>query len=153
MDAPVTATQLDETHDPARRSWVASANGHADFPLQNLPLGVFSPVGDAAPRGGVAIGDRVLDLAAAYRAGLFSGDAAHAAHLASAPRLNAFLAAGAETRRALRRRLGEKYFSRPHLFSFSVRGTEFCLTAVRPVQNDYCINEHRQRTSDFRAKL
>ena len=106
MDSPVTATQLDETHDPARRSWVASANGHADFPLQNLPLGVFSPVGDAAPRGGVAIGDRVLDLAAAYRAGLFSGDAAHAAHLASAPRLNAFLAAGAETRRALRRRLG-----------------------------------------------
>ena len=28
---------------PARRSWVASANGHADFPIQNLPFGVFSP--------------------------------------------------------------------------------------------------------------
>ena len=33
--------RLDETHDPARQSWVASANGHADFPIQNLPLGVF----------------------------------------------------------------------------------------------------------------
>ena len=32
---------LDETHDPARTSWVASASGHAEFPLQNLPLGVF----------------------------------------------------------------------------------------------------------------
>ena len=38
-------TQLDETHDPRRTSWVASANGHADFPIQNLPLGVFSSAG------------------------------------------------------------------------------------------------------------
>ena len=34
---------IDETHDRARQSWVASANGHAEFPLQNLPFGVFSP--------------------------------------------------------------------------------------------------------------
>lgn len=33
---------IDETHDPARTSWVASANGHPHFPIQNLPLGVFS---------------------------------------------------------------------------------------------------------------
>src|SRR5437588_775719 len=46
----------DETHSPGRRSWVASANQHADFPIQNLPLGVFSPP-DGASRGGVAIGD------------------------------------------------------------------------------------------------
>ena len=36
---------LDETHGPARRSWVSSANNHPDFPIQNLPLGVFSPTG------------------------------------------------------------------------------------------------------------
>ncbi len=35
---------LDRTHDAARRSWVVSANGHRDFPLQNLPLGVFRRV-------------------------------------------------------------------------------------------------------------
>jgi fumarylacetoacetase len=55
------ASQIDETHDPKRRSWVESANGHRDFPLQNLPLGVFGPPGnfvpDAKARGGVAIGD------------------------------------------------------------------------------------------------
>ena len=45
---------IDETHDAKRKSWVASANGNADFPLQNLPLGVFSRRGDT-PRGGVAI--------------------------------------------------------------------------------------------------
>ena len=38
---------LDETHDAKRKSWVASANGHADFPLQNLPLAIFSVNGDA----------------------------------------------------------------------------------------------------------
>ena len=38
--------EIDDTHDPERRSWVASANGHPDFPIQNLPLGVFSPPGD-----------------------------------------------------------------------------------------------------------
>jgi fumarylacetoacetase len=52
---------INETHDDARRSWVASANGHPEFPRQNLPFGVFSPTGntvpDARPRGGIAIGD------------------------------------------------------------------------------------------------
>src|SRR5690349_5098518 len=67
-----TMQQLDDTHDPARRSWVASANEHSEFPLQNLPLGVFS-FRNAAPRGGVAIGDRIFDLRAAIDEGLFSG--------------------------------------------------------------------------------
>ena len=85
---------IDETHDRARQSWIASANGHAEFPLQNLPFGVFSPPGrnapDAAPRGGIAIGDMIFDLRAARSAGLFSGEAEAAAigviddHLAGA---------------------------------------------------------------------
>jgi fumarylacetoacetase len=54
---------IDRTHDPKLESWLASANGHAEFPIQNLPLGVFSP-GDAGPRIGAAIGDRILDLRA-----------------------------------------------------------------------------------------
>ncbi|HTV95044.1 MAG TPA: fumarylacetoacetase [Steroidobacteraceae bacterium] len=45
------------------RSWVASANGHGEFPIQNLPLGVFS-AGGREPRTGAAIGDLILDLAA-----------------------------------------------------------------------------------------
>jgi fumarylacetoacetase len=60
-------TRLDATHDPALRSWVASANDPAtDFPIQNLPFGRFRRAGsDGGPRIGVAIGDQVLDLAAA----------------------------------------------------------------------------------------
>ena len=48
---------IDETHDPARASWVGSANVHPEFPIQNLPFGVFSPPDGRARRGGVAIGD------------------------------------------------------------------------------------------------
>jgi fumarylacetoacetase len=102
---PDRSVVLDDTHDPARRSWVASANGHPDFPVQNLPLGVFSPAGAAARRAGVAVGDGILDLQAAFRAGLFTGPAADAAALAADGPLNAFMAAGTEARRALRARL------------------------------------------------
>ncbi|MGZ3306060.1 MAG: fumarylacetoacetase, partial [Asticcacaulis sp.] len=59
---------LDETHEPNRISWVAEAQGHADFPIQNLPFGLFSPK-DEAPRPGVAIGDHIIELSALIAAG------------------------------------------------------------------------------------
>ena len=49
--------ELDRSHDAALQSWVDTAGG-SDFPIQNLPFGVFSPAG-GEPRGGVAIGDRI----------------------------------------------------------------------------------------------
>jgi fumarylacetoacetase len=101
---------IDDTHAPDRRSWVASANQHAEFPIQNLPFGVFTPPG-GAPRGGVAIGDEILDLAAALEAGLFDGHAvrtsATAAEAASGASLNPLFALGVQARVALRRRVGE----------------------------------------------
>ena len=100
---------IDETHDPKRQSWVDSANGHPDFPLQNLPLGVFSPPGnfvpDAKARGGMAIGDKILDIKTALAAGLFSGEAETAARAASGGSLNPLMALGARARRALRRQV------------------------------------------------
>jgi fumarylacetoacetase len=79
--------ELDATHDPHLTSWVASANGHADFPIQNLPLGIFAPAG-GAPRAGIAIGDMILDLPAA-------------GFPIAAP-LNGFLGQGAAARQTLR---------------------------------------------------
>lgn len=95
---------LDPTHDPSRRSWVASANApDTDFPIQNLPFGVFSRQG-GTPRGGVAIGDQVLDLRAAIDAGLLGGDAAKAA---AAPTLNGLMAMGRPASAALRAALSD----------------------------------------------
>ncbi len=95
--------ELDETHDPTLRSWVESANGHADFPIQNLPLGVFSAGG--VKRGGVAIGDQILDLLALAESGLLDGEAHDAALAGSGHSLNPLLAGGSGPRRALRRRI------------------------------------------------
>ena len=54
---------IDETHDPQLKSWVLSANHEGcDFPIQNLPLGVFRAPGGSHPRLGVAIGDFILDI-------------------------------------------------------------------------------------------
>jgi fumarylacetoacetase len=96
---------LDETHDPARRSWVASANGHPDFPIQNLPFGVFTPPGGGERRGGVAIGDSLLDLSNPYLRALLSGEAAIAAEKAAERKLNNLFALGTGPRRTLRRQL------------------------------------------------
>lgn len=95
---------LNHTHDPSIRSWVESANiAGSDFPIQNLPLGVFRRRGtNEAFRGGVAIGDQVVDLAAVSGAGILSGLAAKAGNAASQPVLNEFLAMGPEAWSALR---------------------------------------------------
>lgn len=97
---------IDETHDPKRESWVVSAKGHPDFPLQNLPFGIFSTSG-GAPRGGVAIGDAIFDLTAGLAAGLFAGDAMLAAQAASGPTLNPLMGLGSGARVALRKRLSQ----------------------------------------------
>ncbi|HKQ29409.1 MAG TPA: fumarylacetoacetase, partial [Burkholderiales bacterium] len=59
--------KIDDTHDPALESWVESANAaDTDFPIQNLPFGIFRSrkTRSESPRGGVAIGDQIFDLAA-----------------------------------------------------------------------------------------
>ncbi len=93
----------DKTHDPHRSSWVESANGHPEFPVQNLPFGLFSP-SEQDERIGVAIGDQILDLRACAQAGLLGDLVATACIL---PDVNALLALPRARRIALRRRISE----------------------------------------------
>ena len=98
---------IDETHSADLRSWVESANDPAsDFPIQNLPLGVFR-VGSGAARVGVAIGDRVLVVDALVGRGFLTGAAREAAKMCAGGTLNALMALGASARRALRSGLVE----------------------------------------------
>jgi fumarylacetoacetase len=91
---------LDETHDPGRVSWVESAQG-SDFPIQNLPLGIFSET-KGRRRPGVAIGDYILDLTAI-------GDLLESEWREDfeQPVLNAWLSRGPRQHRELRLRLSE----------------------------------------------
>jgi fumarylacetoacetase len=92
---------LNETHDPARRSFVESANtAGSDFPVQNLPFGVFRPTPGAPARVGVAIGDQILDVAAA--ASFFRGPAADAAEAGATPSLNRLMSLRPQAASALR---------------------------------------------------
>jgi len=103
------APQLDATHDPRARSWVDSANrANGDFPIQNLPFAVFRRAGSTeAFRGGVAIGDHIVDLAAAAASGVFADGAAHGIRAGAASSLNALMQLGTPIWRATRRALFE----------------------------------------------
>jgi fumarylacetoacetase len=100
---------INATHDPALRSWVASANrAHTDFPVQNLPFGVFRRRGTAEGfRAGVAIGDQILDVSAAALRELSSGVVAKALTACGEPTLNSYMALGREAWSALRGFLSE----------------------------------------------
>jgi len=99
--------ELNHTHALDARSWLASANAAGtDFPIQNLPFAVFRRAGhDETFRGGVAIGDQVVDLAALSAAGALQGLAAQAAAACAQPALNDFMALGPAAWRALRHAL------------------------------------------------
>jgi fumarylacetoacetase len=99
---------LDETHDSKVQSWVESANvAGSDFPVQNLPFGVFRRRDAGAEAGvGVAIGDRILDVAGIRSEGLLAEESVLlAANACASVSLNSLMALGAGPRRALRRRL------------------------------------------------
>jgi len=97
---------MNETHDPERRSWVESAQGHPDFPVQNLPFGVFRRIG-GPPRVGIAIGHQILDIVAAAAAAPFGGVAAAAARACQSGSLNSLMSLGRVHWAALRREVSD----------------------------------------------
>jgi len=104
-------SELQATLDASRKSWIGTANDPGcDFPIQNLPFGVFSDRRNShAPRAGVAIGNLIVDLAALERAGLLTA-ALPGTHRApnddasvfARASLNAFIALGRDTWRSVR---------------------------------------------------
>ena len=88
--------ELNATHDPALKSWLDCANRpDTDFPIQNLPFGVFRrrEAGERF-RGGIALGDQVVDLGAGQLRSLCSGAVAEALQACGEPTLNTFFALG-----------------------------------------------------------
>ena len=95
---------LNETHDTALQSWVASANvAGCDFPIQNLPFASFRRQGSSDEFvGGVAIGDQILDLSLLAQTETLKGDAQQAALAGALPQLNGLMALGQRYWSALR---------------------------------------------------
>ncbi|GAB4372984.1 MAG: fumarylacetoacetase [Elainellaceae cyanobacterium] len=95
---------MNATHDPSLQSWVESANHkETDFPIQNLPFGVFRRRGRAeSARIGVAIGDHILDLLACCRVGLLADLPEDLQATCTAPNLNHLMAMGRSASSRLR---------------------------------------------------
>src|SRR3954471_22324498 len=120
-------------------SWLDSANDPAgDFPIQNLPFGVFSRKNSReAPRGGVAIGDEVLDLAAL---GIKTG-----------PTLNTLAAAGRSQWRTLRKELTqvlsqEKHKKKISKFLLPMKQAELHLPVAIGDYSDFYAGIHHATT-------
>ena len=102
-------THLNETHDPALSSWLASANdAKIGFPVQHLPFAVFRRASSKEKfRPGVALGDQIIDLAELALRQPFSGLAAEALNTCTGPTLNALMALGNSHWSALRLALSQ----------------------------------------------
>jgi fumarylacetoacetase len=99
---------VNQTHDPALTSWIESANSpDTDFPIQNLPFGVFSRKGDAERRVGVAIGDQIVDIGESLSANLWSGEARDVARWCDRPNINELMQAPKGSLSQFRARLSE----------------------------------------------
>jgi len=97
---------VNETHDPSLTSWIESANvPDTDFPIQNLPFGVFSRKGDAERRVGVAIGDQIVDVGESLSANLWTGKARDVARWCDRPNLNELMQAPHDSLSEFRARL------------------------------------------------
>jgi fumarylacetoacetase len=141
---------IDATHDPQLRSWVESANvAGTDFPIQNLPFCVFRRAGSAeAFRGGVAIGDAVLDLGALHELRPLEGLAAQALGACAGPFLNELMGFGPEASVALRAGLsaalatGSMLASRLHPLLVPQRSVEHSVAARVGDYTDFYASIH-----------
>lgn len=99
---------MNATHNPELTSWIESANSpETDFPIQNLPFGVFSRKGDSERRVGVAIGDQIIDVGESLSANLWSGGARDVARWCDRPNLNELMQAPMNALSEFRARLSE----------------------------------------------
>ncbi len=126
---------MNETHDPGLTSWVDSAQNHPDFPIQNLPYGVFRRHGaKGSATVGVAIGDQILDLAASSEVAGFTGLAAQAARAGTAPSLNPLMALGPDHWAAVRLQLSSLLRSDSPAFRANRRLEERILVPMSDVE-------------------
>jgi fumarylacetoacetase len=125
---------MNDTHNPYLRSWVQSANRpETDFPIQNLPFGVFSLRESKEHRVGVAIGSFILDITKC-QPGLFNDKAAEAAHACTSPTLNKLMSLGLPYWSALRQRLSELLNHSGPLSKEQRLHVEQCLVPMRDVE-------------------
>ncbi len=100
---------MNNANDPSLKSWIEVKN-NSDFPIQNIPFGIFSPKGKS-PRPATIIGDTVIDLSVLAEEGFFDDfiDEEYDAFFASS--LNDLIALGKVFTAKLRNKISELFSS------------------------------------------
>ena len=118
-------------NDPSRKSWLPVSAG-SDFPIQNLPFGVFIPEDDIITTG-TRIGDTAIDLSVLHQLGYFDGiDLPDDVFLQDT--LNDFIALGRPVWRAVRNRLAEIFDENNEALKGNVAHQNKALFPVSQVQ-------------------
>ncbi|MEP6886162.1 MAG: fumarylacetoacetase, partial [Gammaproteobacteria bacterium] len=140
---------LNATHDPLAQSWLESANQiDGDFPIQNLPFAVFRRRDSAEEfRGGVAIGDHIIDLSALAEAESFDAEAAAGIRAGALPELNTLMQLGSRVQSAVRSALFEGLRAQSPLESVLRR----CLVAQRDAE--FTLPAHIGDYTDFYTSI
>ncbi|MEC8875237.1 MAG: fumarylacetoacetase [Candidatus Thermoplasmatota archaeon] len=97
---------MDGTHDSKLKSWIET-DENSDFPIQNIPFGIYCPKGGGDLHVATAIGEYVLDLACLDDAGLFSDTEIEGTEVFHEPTLNAFMSMGRKAWKDTRKRISE----------------------------------------------
>jgi fumarylacetoacetase len=143
-------SNLNETHDPSLKSWVASATDEkTDFPIQNLPFASFRPTGSTeAFRGGVAIGSEIIDLKKLYETKTFESSVQHILELASQEKLNSFMGLGQKSWSLLRLtlsqalRIGSKHQHVVESCLVAQNNAEYGMPCIIPDYTDFYASLH-----------
>lgn len=137
---------LNQTHDPALKSWVTSANSpDTDFPIQNLPFSVVRRSGtDDEFHPAVAIGDYALDLAALCDAGITQSGSFDACRES---KLNAFMSLGGNAWSEVRSELSQ-LLTQGSVYEAEVQS---CLIALADVEYD--VPAHIGDYTDFYTSI
>jgi fumarylacetoacetase len=140
---------LNETHGADLKCWVPSAmSGDTDFPVQNLPFAIFRRAGtNEAFRGGVAIGDQIVDLAAVSAKKIFAGLAQDAVLAGGQSSLNALMALGNTAWTTLRLALSRSL----RVAASQQSAMESCLVAQSDAE--YALPAHIGDYTDFYTSI
>ena len=97
---------MDKPHDAKLKSWV-DVDQNSDFPIQNIPFGIYCPKDGGDLHVATAIGNFVLDLAHIYDAGLFDDTEIEGTEVFHEPTLNAFMSMGRKAWKDARKVISE----------------------------------------------
>ncbi len=120
-----------KANDPKLRSWVNVPEG-SDFPIQNLPFGIFS-TSNRSERVGIAIGEQILDLVAVAEFGYFDA-IRFDKKVFNQPTLNNFIALGKEITTSVRNRVSELLEEKTKALQGQAGAREKCLVKMKDAQ-------------------